>query len=103
MNGRFWWRAYLQMDLVTEARSSPSRWIEYRPASPLSPRPRRSAIAAAVPNGHSRVLDGQGHGDDVDVLIPVLTEFSIQAALDPMPTASSREREPAFHQPIPAP
>jgi pimeloyl-ACP methyl ester carboxylesterase len=33
------------------------------------------AIAAAVPNGRSRVLEGQGHGVADDVMIPVLTEF----------------------------
>jgi pimeloyl-ACP methyl ester carboxylesterase len=33
------------------------------------------AIAAAVPNARSRVLEGQGHGVADDVLIPVLTEF----------------------------
>ncbi|TMD91002.1 MAG: alpha/beta hydrolase [Chloroflexi bacterium] len=35
------------------------------------------AIAAAVPNGHARVLDGQGHGVADDVLIPVLKEFFV--------------------------
>lgn len=33
------------------------------------------AIAAAVPSGQARVLEGQGHGAADDVIIPVLTEF----------------------------
>ena len=33
------------------------------------------AIAAAVPDGQARVLEGQGHGVADDVLIPVLTAF----------------------------
>jgi pimeloyl-ACP methyl ester carboxylesterase len=35
------------------------------------------AIAAAVPNARSRVLEGQGHGVADDVIIPVLTEFFV--------------------------
>jgi pimeloyl-ACP methyl ester carboxylesterase len=35
------------------------------------------AIAAAVPNGHARVLEGQGHGVADAVLIPVLMEFFV--------------------------
>ena len=32
-------------------------------------------IASAVPNGHARILDGQGHGVADEVLIPLLTDF----------------------------
>jgi pimeloyl-ACP methyl ester carboxylesterase len=33
------------------------------------------AIASAIPNGHARVLAGQGHGVADEVLIPLLTDF----------------------------
>jgi pimeloyl-ACP methyl ester carboxylesterase len=46
-------------------------------ASPEWAREGAQAIAAAVPTGHARVLDGQGHGVADDVLIPVLTEFFV--------------------------
>ena len=44
-------------------------------ASPEWAREGAHAIAAAVPNGQARVLEGQGHGVADDVLIPVLKEF----------------------------
>jgi pimeloyl-ACP methyl ester carboxylesterase len=44
-------------------------------SSPAWAREGASAIAAAAPKGHARVLEGQGHGAADDVLAPVLTEF----------------------------
>lgn len=44
-------------------------------ASPAWAQEGARTIAAAVPNGQARVLEGQGHGAADDVIIPVLTEF----------------------------
>ena len=44
-------------------------------ASPAWAHEGARAIAAAVPGGQARVLEGQGHGAADDVIIPVLTEF----------------------------
>ena len=44
-------------------------------ASPAWARGGARTIAAAVPNGQARVLEGQGHGAADDMIIPVLTEF----------------------------
>ncbi len=46
-------------------------------ASPAWAREGAHAIAAAVPNGQARVLEGQGHGVADEVLIPVLKESFI--------------------------
>lgn len=44
-------------------------------ASPAWARDTAAAIAAAVPSGQHRVLEGQGHGAADEVLIPALEEF----------------------------
>lgn len=44
-------------------------------ASPAWARKAATAVAAAVPDGRSLVLDGQGHGAADEVLIPVLQTF----------------------------
>jgi pimeloyl-ACP methyl ester carboxylesterase len=44
-------------------------------ASPPWAREVAAAVAAAVPDGRDRVLEGQGHGVADDVIIPVLAEF----------------------------
>jgi pimeloyl-ACP methyl ester carboxylesterase len=46
-------------------------------ASPAWAHAGAHAIAAAVPRGEARVLEGQAHGVADDVLIPLLTEFFI--------------------------
>jgi pimeloyl-ACP methyl ester carboxylesterase len=44
-------------------------------ASPAWAQEVAHAIAAAVPGGQARVLEGQGHGAADDVIIRMLTEF----------------------------
>jgi pimeloyl-ACP methyl ester carboxylesterase len=44
-------------------------------ASPAWAQEGARAIAAAVPNGRARVLEGQAHGAADEVIIPVLAEF----------------------------